>query len=97
MTSSDLNRDVDNNDEAFVPVFTSSNHDAEMEAITIQGILDSNNIPTMMVGPHMLPSLDFQIHVPEQLLERAQELIREAQAAGPAAAYEAELESEKEA
>ena len=97
MTSSDLNRDQGNNDEAFVPVFSSSNHDAEMEAVTIQGILDSFNIPTMLVGPHMLPNLDFQVHVPEHLLERAQEVIREAQAAGPAAAYEAELESEKEA
>jgi hypothetical protein len=95
MTSPDLNRDDVNNNEAFVPVFTSSNHDAEMEAITIKGILESYDIPTMLVGPHMLPNLDFQVHVPEHLLDRAQQLIAEAKAAGPLAADEAEAESEK--
>jgi hypothetical protein len=82
------------NEEAFVPVFSSSNHDAEMEALTIKGILESNNIPTMLVGPHMLPNLDFQVHVPEHQLEQATQLIEEARKAGPAAAEEAERESE---
>ena len=104
MSSADLKRDdansiVNNGDtpdeESFVPVFSSSSHDGEMEALTIQGILVSNGIPTMLVGPHMLPSLDFQVHVPEHLLVRAGQMIEEARQAGPAAAEEAEAESEE--
>ena len=33
------------------PVFSSSNHDGEMEAMAIKGLLDSNDIPAMIVGP----------------------------------------------
>jgi hypothetical protein len=95
MTSPDTNHEEVNEDEAFVPIFSSSNHDAEMEALTIKGILEASDIPTMLIGPHMLPSLDFQVHVPEHLAERAQEILNEARAAGPAAAAEAEAESEK--
>lgn len=83
------------NQESFVPIFTSGNHDAEMEALTIQGILEASDIPTMLVGPHMLPNLDFQVHVPEHLVEKAQEVIAEARKAGTSAAEEAELASEK--
>ena len=37
-----------------VPVFSSSNHDAEMEAMTIAGVLESSGIPAQVVGPHVL-------------------------------------------
>jgi len=84
----------DVNNESFVPVFSSSNHDAEMEALTIQGILEASQIPTMLVGPHMLPNLDFQVHVPEHLLAEAQGIIEEARNAGPKAAEEAEAQTE---
>jgi hypothetical protein len=93
MTDSDSAVTV-TNEESFVPVFSSSNHDAEMEALTIRSILDSNGIPTLLVGPHTIPSLDFQVHVPQQELERATALIEEARKAGPEAADEAELASE---
>ena len=81
-------------EESFVPVFSSSNTDGEMEAMTIQGVLDSNDIPNMLVGPHMIPTLEFQIHVPEHLAAQAVELIEAARLAGPAAAEEAEAASE---
>ncbi|MES1258380.1 MAG: hypothetical protein ABUS51_08115 [Acidobacteriota bacterium] len=95
MTSSDPQASDFGNNESFVPVFSSSNHDAEMEALTIKGILDASDIPTLLVGPHMLPNLDFQVHVPEHLLGRAQKIIDDARMAGPRAAEEAEAESEK--
>ncbi|MDQ1470286.1 MAG: hypothetical protein QOJ99_1766 [Bryobacterales bacterium] len=94
MTSSDTNHEEVNEDEAFVPIFSSSNHDAEMEALTIKGILDASDIPTMLIGPHMLPSLDFQVHVPEHLADQARRILSEAREAGPLAAEEAEAESE---
>jgi hypothetical protein len=82
------------NNESFVPVFTSSNHDAEMEALTIKGILEASDIPVMLVGPHVLPNLDFQVHVPEHLFAKAEQILADARLAGPEAAEEAEAASE---
>lgn len=84
-------------DEPMLPVFSSSNHDAEMEAMTIKGILDASDIPALVVGPSVLPSLEFQVQVPEHDLERAQLVIDAARAAGPAAAVEAEAQGEADA
>jgi hypothetical protein len=81
-------------DEGMTPVFSSSNHDAEMEAMAIKGVLDSNNIPAMIVGPHVLPTLEFQVQVPQHLLAQARQLIREARQGGRQAASEAEAATE---
>jgi len=81
-------------DEGMTPVFSSSNHDAEMEAMAIKGVLDSNDIPAMIVGPHVLPTLEFQVQVPEHLLAQARQLIREARQGGRRAASEAEAATE---
>ena len=81
-------------DESMVPVFRSSDHDGEMEAMAIKGVLESNDIPALLVGPHMLPSLEFQVQVPAHLLGHAARVIREARQAGPRAAAEAEAATE---
>jgi hypothetical protein len=95
MTSSDTNDEHISGNEAFVTIFSSSNHDAEMEALTIEGILKANDIPVLLNGPHTLPVLDFQVQVPEHVVDRALDIISEARRAGPCAAEEAEAESEK--
>jgi hypothetical protein len=79
-----------------VTVFSSSNHDAEMEATNIHGLLESNGIDAMVVGPRVLPSLEFQVQVARSEAVEAQRLIAEARAAGPEAAAEAEASSERE-
>ncbi len=81
-------------DDSYVPVFRSIDHDGEMEAMAIKGVLDSCHIPAVIMGPQVLPSLEFQVQVPKYLLGRAAHMIREAKLAGPAAAYEAEAASE---
>ena len=81
--------------DALVPVFSSSNHDAEMEAETIKSMLDANDIPAVVRGPSTLPSLEFEVQVPESKLEEARAAIEEARRNGPAAALEAEEESER--
>jgi hypothetical protein len=81
-------------DEGMVPVFSSSNHDAEMESMAIKGVLDSNDIPAMIVGPHVLPTLEFQVQVPEHLLAQARLVIREARQGGRRAADEGEAATE---
>ena len=81
-------------DESMVAVFSSSKHDGEMEAMAIKGVLDSNDIPAIMVGPQMLPNLEFQVQVPQHLLAQARQLIREARQGGRSAADEGEAQTE---
>ena len=84
----------DTDSSTMVAVFSSSNHDGEMEAMAIKGLLDANNIPAMIVGPHVLPTLEFQVQVPVNLLDKAKQTIREARQGGRQAATEAEKETE---
>ena len=80
--------------QEMVAVFSSSNHDAEMEATTILGMLEASGIAAMLVGPHVLPNLEFQVQVSQEEAAKAEALIQEAKAAGPAAAAEAEALTE---
>jgi len=77
-----------------VPVFSESGAMAEMEATAIQGVLEANDIPFTVSGNSTLPVTEFSVSVPELHLDDARRAIAEAQAAGPAAAEQAELESE---
>jgi hypothetical protein len=78
-----------------VTLFSSSNHDAEMEATAIHSILQANGIPSILVGASTIPVLSFQVQVPKADLEQAKRVLAEAEAAGPAAAAEAEAASEE--
>ena len=78
-----------------VTLFSSSNHDAEAEAMTIQGMLESNGIPSFLVGPSQIPSLEFQVRVPRSHLQDAERAVAEAKAGGRKAADEAEKASEE--
>ena len=68
---------------------------AELETMAIQNVLESQGIATVVVGDSVLPNFPFEVRVAREHAERAKELILEAQAAGPAAADEAELQSER--
>jgi len=84
------------NDEALVTVFRlSAGGTDEMEVETVRGLLEANGIETVLVGDSPLPNLAEEIRVAAQDAERAQALIAEALAAGPAGADEAEAEGEK--
>jgi len=80
--------------ESFVAAWSSSNHDAEMESMSIKGLLDANGIPAMVVGPQVMPNLEFQVQVPQHLLDEAERVIREARKIGREAASEAEAATE---
>jgi len=69
---------------------------AEMQALGIKSVLEGNGIATVLVGDSVLPYLPFEVKVARDQVERAHELIAEAQSLGAAAADEAELESESE-
>ena len=80
-----------------VTLWSSSNIDAEVEADMIRGVLDSNGIPTLLVGgTSQFPNLGFEVLVPRGKVVEAQRLLQEAQAAGPAAAAAGELASEEQ-
>jgi len=79
-----------------VTVFSSSNHDAEMEATTVCTLLESNGIQAVVVGPAVIPSLEFQVQVPREAADDAIRLMAEARAGGPEAAAAAEAKSENE-
>lgn len=66
----------------------------ELEAISVRSILEANGIPCVVIGNSTLPNLAFMVQVSKLDLDRAQATLAEAEAAGPAAAVEAERESE---
>jgi hypothetical protein len=78
-----------------VPLFRSSNHDAEMEATAIRGVMEASGIPAVVMGASTLPVLEFEVQVPRDQLEEAQRILADARAAGPAAAAEAEAAGEE--
>ncbi len=86
----DVSHDLD-----MVTLFSSSNHDAEMEANAIRGLLEANGIASMVVGTSQLPVFEFRVEVPKSRLQEAEQVLAEAQEAGPGAAAEAERAGEE--
>lgn len=67
---------------------------SEVEALGVKTLLESNGIATVLVGDSVLPNLAFEVRVARDQAARARMLIAEAEKIGPAAAEEAEAESE---
>ena len=67
---------------------------AELEAISIRGVLESAGIASVLSGTPAIPNLPFGVKVPREMLEQARAAIEEARTAGPAAAEEAEQTTE---
>ena len=66
----------------------------ESEADMIRGVLDTNEIPSILMQAAQTPTFGFEIKVPRGLVGKAEKVVEEALAAGPEAAAEAEAESE---
>jgi uncharacterized protein (DUF2267 family) len=64
---------------------------AEVEALEIKSLLESNGIAAVLVGDSVLPNLPFEIKVARKEADRARQLIAEARSAGRASAKGAEL------
>lgn len=69
---------------------------AEIEALSVKNLLESNGLAAVLVGDSVLPNLPFEVRVAREHAERARILIADAQVAGPAAAEALEAESERE-
>jgi len=72
-----LSHDLD-----FVSFFGSQAADSEMEAIMIQSILESNDIPCVVVGSSQYPSLGFEVRVPKSRLKEAVAAVEAARQSG---------------
>jgi aryl-alcohol dehydrogenase-like predicted oxidoreductase len=81
-------------EQDLVTLFSSMNHDAEMEALALQSLLEANGIESAVVGPSTIPSVEFQVQVPRAQLADAEKVMQEAREAGPSAAEEAEAAEE---
>ena len=77
-----------------VQLFQSQAVDAELDADNIRGVLEANNIPSVVAANELYPNLGVEIKVARADLDRARAVVAEALAAGPDAAAEAEAESE---
>jgi hypothetical protein len=77
-----------------VTVFSDTGSMAEMQALTVQGVLEANGIPGEVVGTSTLPVLEFAVTVPRNRYDEALLALADAEASGPAAAEEGERMSE---
>jgi hypothetical protein len=66
----------------FVSIFSAQGIEAEMEAISIQSVLEANGIPCTVIGSAQIPSLPFEVRVPKSRLEEARGLLEEVRQAG---------------
>ena len=81
-------------DEQFVTIFSSQEHSAEIEAETINGLLESAGLRSMIVRHNVreLPVGAVSVRVFASEEEEAQQIIEQAQVAGDAAAGEDDSE-----
>ena len=77
-----------------VTVFRSAGTTAEMQALGIQALLESDGISAILMGDSRLPNLPEEIRVAKADADRAMALIAEAESVGPKGAEEAELSEE---
>ena len=94
-TDEDEFADVDpsgNLDE--VTVFRSAGNTSEMEAASVQSLLEAGGIPAVVIGDARFPNLGQEVRVPKEHVTEAKRLIADALAVGSAGAEEAEASGE---
>ena len=61
---------------------------AEMQAMSVKNLLESNDIAAVLVGDSVLPNFPFQVKVAREYAGRARRMIEEAESPGPVPADE---------
>jgi hypothetical protein len=69
---------------------------SEMQAIQVQSLLEASGIEAVIVGDVRFPNFPEEVRVARDHVVQAEQLIKEALAAGPEGAAEAEAEGEKQ-
>ena len=89
MDSREESHDLD-----LVTVFQSAGTTSEMEALSVQSLLEAAGIAAMVVGTQSLPNLPEEVRVAKEHVTEAKRIIADALEAGPAGAAEAEKQTE---
>jgi hypothetical protein len=84
----------ESHDLDMVTVFQSAGTTSEMEALSVQSLLEAAGITAMVVGAQSLPNLPEEVRVAKEHVTEAKRIIADALAAGPAGAAEAEKRTE---
>jgi len=79
-----------------VTVFQAAGNSSEMDAASVQGLLDASGIPAVIVGDARFPNFGQEVRVPKEHVTEAKRLIADALVVGSAGAEEAEASGEKE-
>lgn len=53
----------------------------ELEAMNLKTLLEANSIPAVVVGSSQLPNIPFEVRVPQDMLEAAEQVVADASAA----------------
>ena len=87
----------DSSDLDLETIFHGDGSLAEVESTEIKNVLEANGVAAVVIGNSVLPTMSFEVRVARDQVERAREIVNEAQAAGPKAAEDAEALFEAEA
>jgi hypothetical protein len=79
-----------------VTIFRADGNASEMDAASVQALLDASGIPAVVVGDARFPNFGQQVRVPKEHATEAKRLIADALVVGSAGAEEAEASGEKE-
>lgn len=67
-----------------IPLFEEGTDLTELEAMNLKTLLEANGIPTVVVGSSQLPNIPFEVRVPQDQLEAAEQVVADASAAATA-------------
>jgi hypothetical protein len=89
--------DIDeSHDLDLMTVFQSGGNFAEIEAMSVKSVLESNGLEAVIVGDSRWPNLPEEVRVAQEHVTEAKRLIAAALASGPSGAEEAERAEEAE-
>ena len=87
-------QNITDHDLDLVTVFQSAGTTSEMEALSVQSLLEASGIAAIVVGTQSLPNLPEEVRVAQEHVTEAKRIIADALAAGAAGAVEAEKQTE---
>lgn len=67
-----------------IPLFEEGTDLSELEAMNLKTLLEANGIPVVVIGSSQLPNIPFEVRVPQDQLEAAEQVVADAAAAAAA-------------
>lgn len=89
-----MNLREESHDLDLVSVFQSAGTTSEMEALSVQSLLEASGISALVVGTQSLPNLPQEVRVAKEHATEAKRIIAQALKTGAAGAAEAEKRTE---